>query len=79
MQQEERKKAEEAEEISRIRRGAVHKAKPVPKYKPMVIEPASKPLTAPQSPNFATDTRLRGRSTRSNSTLNISSATFTAE
>ncbi|KAK3860635.1 hypothetical protein Pcinc_033330 [Petrolisthes cinctipes] len=78
-EQEERKKAEELEEVARMRREAVHKAKPVPKYKPMVLEPTTQPLTDPKSPQLATEARLHMRSTRANSTLNISSATFTAE
>ncbi|KAK4321593.1 hypothetical protein Pmani_007618 [Petrolisthes manimaculis] len=78
-EQEERQKVEEEEEVTRLRREAVHKAKPVPKYKAMVLEPTTKPLTDPKSPQFATDARLYARATRANSTLNISSATYTAE
>ncbi|KAG7175813.1 Targeting protein for Xklp2-like 1 [Homarus americanus] len=59
---------------------AKREANPVPKFKPMVIEHGQHPPTVPVSPNFATELRLRSR-TRSaaNSTMDISSATFTAD
>lgn len=75
---EERQAAEEAAEIARLRRTIVHKANPVPSYKPYVVKPSERHPTIPKSPNFSTDTRLRTRS-RADSTMNISSATFTSE
>ncbi|XP_050707906.1 targeting protein for Xklp2-like [Eriocheir sinensis] len=68
--EEERRAAEELAEVARLRQEAVHKAQPVPKYKPMVIQPSLQPPTVPQSPNFATNTRLRSRS-RANSTFSV--------
>lgn len=77
-EQEKRQEEEAAEEISRLRRNIIHKANPVRKYKPLVIEHAPQPPTVPISPNFATESRLRSR-TRADSTLSVSSTTFTAE
>jgi len=53
------KEAEERAEFERMRREAVHKANPVKQYRRMAIKPSEKPLTAPMSPHFQTDTRLR--------------------
>ncbi|XP_063597841.1 targeting protein for Xklp2-like isoform X1 [Penaeus indicus] len=77
-EQEDRQAAEEAAEVARLRRSIVHKANPVPNYKPHVVKPSERHPTIPKSPNFSTDTRLRSRS-RADSTMNISSATFTSE
>lgn len=49
-QREELKKAAEKEEIARIRKMIETKATPMPKYKPMVIQPSTKKLTVPKSP-----------------------------
>lgn len=74
-QQEEKKAAEEAAEIARLRREIIHKANPVRKYKPLIIEPTKQLPTVPKSPSFATDERLRARA-KSDSTMDISSTTF---
>jgi len=49
---EERRKREEAEEISRKRREAVPKAQPIRHYKPVEVLPSDKPLTQPMAPAF---------------------------
>lgn len=67
---EEQRAAEEQEEVTRMREAAVHKAQPVPKNKPMVLQPTAQLPTVPVSPDFATDSRLRARS-RVNSTFNL--------
>ena len=51
----ERQKAVEAEETKRVallRHSLVHKAQPIRHYARTVVKPSSKPLTAPQPPNF---------------------------
>lgn len=51
-----RKKEEEEKlmkEIKKLRKEAVHKANPVPDFKPLPPIMSSLPLTVPQSPNFA--------------------------
>lgn len=78
IQEEERLAAEEAAEIARLRQEAVHKANPAPKFKPVSMQLPHHPVTIPKSPRFATESRLRSRS-RANSTMDISSATYTAE
>ena len=55
------KEAEDRAEFERMRREAVHKANPVKQYKRMEIRKSEKQLTAPMSPHFQTDTRLRTR------------------
>ncbi|XP_060551268.1 targeting protein for Xklp2 homolog isoform X2 [Ruditapes philippinarum] len=55
------KEAEERAEFERMRKEAVHKANPVKQYRRMEIKRSEKQLTAPMSPNFQTDTRLRTR------------------
>ena len=77
-QEEERQAAEEAAEVTRLRQEAVHKANPVPKFKPVTLQLPHHPVTIPKSPRFATESRLRSRSCV-NSTFDISSATYTAE
>lgn len=52
LHREELKKAAEKEEIARIRKLAETKARPIPNYKPMDIQPSVKKLTEPKSPNF---------------------------
>ncbi|MPC81496.1 hypothetical protein E2C01_076116 [Portunus trituberculatus] len=42
----------------------------MPKTKPMVLQPTSQIPTVPQSPDFATNSRLRSR-TRADSTFNL--------
>jgi len=49
---EERKKREEIEEISKLRKESVHKAQPVRNFKPMEVKPSEKDLTFPCSPKF---------------------------
>lgn len=49
-QREDVKRAAEKEEIARIRKLTETKATPIPKYKPMVIQPSNKRLTEPKSP-----------------------------
>jgi len=51
-EQEERKKRDELEEITRLRKAAVHKAQPIRSYKPIEVKPSEKPLTNPSSPHF---------------------------
>lgn len=53
---------EEAKRLAKHRRALVHKAQPIPRYAPLHIKPSNKVLTAPKSPVFLTDTRLRGGS-----------------
>ena len=60
-----RREAEEQEEYERQRREAVHKAKPIKQYKPVTVQRSDKPLTAPMTPDFKTDTRLRSRTQHS--------------
>ncbi|KAG0730338.1 Targeting protein for Xklp2 [Chionoecetes opilio] len=76
--EEERQAAEEAAEVAQQRQEAVHKANPMPKFKPVSFQLPQLPVTIPKSPKFATESRLRSKS-RANSTMNISSATYTAE
>lgn len=52
LEREELKKAAEKEEIARIRKLAETKARPVPNYKSVNIQPSKKPLTEPKSPNL---------------------------
>ena len=44
---------EEAEEVRKFREQAVHKAHPVRNFKPVSVEPSSRPLTDPKTPNFS--------------------------
>jgi len=46
-------KIAEDEAIKKMRDDMVHKAKPVPNYKPMVLRGSDKPLTVPQSPEWS--------------------------
>ena len=62
-----RREAEEQEEYERQRRDAVHKAMPIKQYKPVHVQRSNKPLTAPMTPEFKTDTRLRSRPQHSDS------------
>nr|XP_053648834.1 targeting protein for Xklp2-B-like isoform X2 [Cherax quadricarinatus]XP_053648843.1 targeting protein for Xklp2-B-like isoform X2 [Cherax quadricarinatus]XP_053648852.1 targeting protein for Xklp2-B-like isoform X2 [Cherax quadricarinatus]XP_053648860.1 targeting protein for Xklp2-B-like isoform X2 [Cherax quadricarinatus]XP_053648868.1 targeting protein for Xklp2-B-like isoform X2 [Cherax quadricarinatus]XP_053648877.1 targeting protein for Xklp2-B-like isoform X2 [Cherax quadricarinatus] len=78
-EREERQAAEELEEIARLRREAVHKANPVRKYKPVVIDHTQNLPTIPISPNFATEQRLKSRSKANSANSTLSSATFMAE
>lgn len=61
------KQTDEKAELDRLRREAVHKANPVKHYKSVAIKPSGKPLTAPMSPQFKTDTRLRTRAQHTDS------------
>lgn len=61
LQEQKMKEAEEQAKIEKMRKEAVHKAKPVKHYKEIIIASSSKPLTEPRSPKFQTDTRLRLR------------------
>ncbi|XP_052819301.1 targeting protein for Xklp2-like isoform X2 [Mya arenaria] len=61
LQEERAREAEEQAENERLRREAVHHAEPVKHYKGVPIRPSIKPLTAPMSPHFRTDSRLRSR------------------
>lgn len=78
LQEEEKRAAEEAAEVARLRQAAVHKATPAPKFKPVVLQLPHHPVTVPKTPTFATESRIRSRP-RLNSTMDISSATYTAE
>ncbi|XP_042234581.1 targeting protein for Xklp2 homolog isoform X2 [Homarus americanus] len=79
-EQEEMQAEEQEMLIKRLRQESVHKANPVPKFKPMVIEHGQHPPTVPVSPKFATELRLRSRTrSEANSTMDISSATFAAQ
>ncbi|WAR12891.1 TPX2B-like protein [Mya arenaria] len=62
LQEERAREAEEQAENERLRREAVHHAEPVKHYKGVPIRPSIKPLTAPMSPHFRTDSRLRNKS-----------------
>ncbi|KAJ9580425.1 hypothetical protein L9F63_024401 [Diploptera punctata] len=53
----EQQKRAEMEEVARLRKEAVHKALPVPKYKPLEVLSSSRPLTSPKSPAFTHRTR----------------------
>jgi len=46
-------KLAEEKEIKRMREEMVHKAQPVPLYKPMEVHPSEKPVTIPESPNWS--------------------------
>ena len=50
----------EDQEVKRMRAQAVHKANAVRNYKPVDINPSSKPLTNPHTPRFSE--RLKSRS-----------------
>lgn len=60
-QEQKMRAAEERAEMDRLRKEAVHKAKPVKHYKGVEVRPSVRPLTQPMSPRFKTDTRLRTR------------------
>lgn len=62
-QREEKKREKEKEEIAMIRKLREIKATPVPKYKPMIIQPSSKRLTEPKSP---TNHLKRGKMNKEN-------------
>jgi len=47
------REVEREEEISRLRREAVHKAQPIKQYKPIHIVPSEKPITDARSPNWS--------------------------
>lgn len=51
--------AEEAKEISKLRKTLVHKAQPIHHYEPVVVHTSDIPITVPVSPRFLTDERLR--------------------
>ena len=54
-----KQKEEEEERMAREQREkAVVKANPIRKFKPVDILPSTKPLTAPETPHFATDKRF---------------------
>ncbi|KAF8795144.1 Targeting protein for Xklp2 like protein [Argiope bruennichi] len=59
--QEQKRIQEEQErmELMKLRQELVHKANPIPEYKPVEIKPSDKPLTIPISPEFETDKRLK--------------------
>ncbi|GBM95843.1 hypothetical protein AVEN_164218-1, partial [Araneus ventricosus] len=61
--QEQKRIQEEQEriEIIRLRQELVHKANPIPEYKPVEIKPSAKPLTVPLSPQFETEKRLKAK------------------
>jgi hypothetical protein len=59
LQLEEKRRHEEELELQRLRREAVHKAKPIRHFKPIEIQPSAKPLTAPHSPKFSTLSKER--------------------
>ncbi|XP_049853576.1 targeting protein for Xklp2-like isoform X3 [Schistocerca gregaria] len=46
----EEQEREEEEERARLRREAIHKAQPIPKYAPIVVSKSTKELTIPESP-----------------------------
>ena len=54
------KMAEEAE-IREIRKNAVHKAKPIPVFKPLEIKKSDVPLTEPKTPNLQVKKRALAR------------------
>ncbi|KAF2366052.1 TPX2 C-terminal [Trinorchestia longiramus] len=74
-QEEEQRAAEEEARIAEERKRNVHKAKPVPQYKPLQIHPSEKPITAALSPKFATDGRLRSSRSRLNINATINTTT----
>ncbi|XP_070546983.1 targeting protein for Xklp2 homolog [Ptychodera flava] len=49
----------EADAIAKLRAGMVPKSNPIKHFKPMEVEPSTKPLTKPASPQFHTSQRLR--------------------
>lgn len=51
------KARKEEEEIARLRQEAVHKARPMPVFKPPIKLESSIPLTEPKSPRFSKRTR----------------------
>nr|GBN01935.1 hypothetical protein AVEN_99837-1 [Araneus ventricosus] len=61
--QEQKRIQEEQEriEIIKLRQELVHKANPIPEYKPVEIKPSAKPLTVPLSPQFETEKRLKAK------------------
>lgn len=74
---EQRRKHEENEQVSRMRKQAVHKAQPIKEYKGIQIRPSEKPLTNPVSPRISAS-RARANSTfsRGNSTLSSTQKTI---
>ncbi|XP_046990191.1 targeting protein for Xklp2-like isoform X1 [Schistocerca americana] len=52
----EEQEREEEEERARLRREAIHKAQPIPKYAPIVVTKSTKELTIPESPFSRTKT-----------------------
>jgi len=69
-EKEERKKREQAEEVTKLRRQAVHKAQPIKGYKALQIKPSEKPLTRPTSPRLTSRVRSNSTFSRGNSTFN---------
>lgn len=60
LQMEMQKKEQEEAETAKIRKETVHKAQPMPKFKPVPLNPKTSskvPLTLPQSPRFTKRTR----------------------
>ncbi|XP_076321376.1 targeting protein for Xklp2-like [Tachypleus tridentatus] len=55
----EQEEKEEKKAVARIRAEAVHKARPVRQFNPIIIRPSEKSLTTPKSPAFATKLRAR--------------------
>jgi hypothetical protein len=53
VQKGEKQKAEEMEEIAKLRKEAVHKANPIRHYKPLKIKTLDVELTDPHSPAFS--------------------------
>ena len=58
-QQERMREEEERREYERQRAAAVHKAKPIKKFKRVDVKPSDRPLTQPVTPRFSTRLRTR--------------------
>lgn len=58
---EEENKLKEQAEVKKLRKQAVHKAKPVPNFKPLEIKKSQIPLTVPETPDFQMKKRAKCR------------------
>ena len=57
--QEKMREQEEQKEYERQRAAAVHKAKPIQKFKKITVKPSDRPLTQPVTPRFSNRVRAK--------------------
>lgn len=71
-----RRKHEQADQVAKMRKQAVHKAQPIKVGKPVQIRPSEKPLTNPVSPRITARGRANSTFTRGNSSLSNTQTTI---